>query len=89
MLRKLLFLTCITGLFYLTGFSVRPVMAQNSTVSGTVTAAQTGNSLIGVNILVVGTSRGTATDANGHYSISVPSLQDSLRFSFIGYQTKP
>jgi TonB-linked SusC/RagA family outer membrane protein len=62
--------------------------AQNKTVTGTVNDAQTGNPLPGVNILVVGTSTGAATDRKGHYSLNVPSLQDSLRFSFIGYQTK-
>jgi TonB-linked SusC/RagA family outer membrane protein len=36
----------------------------------------------------MGTSRGAATDAKGHYSMSVPTLQDTLRFSFIGFQTK-
>ncbi len=56
------------------------------TVSGTVTDGQTGEPLPGVNILVVGTSTGTATDANGHYSLQVENLQDTLRFSFIGYQ---
>jgi TonB-linked SusC/RagA family outer membrane protein len=61
---------------------------QQETVSGTVTDAQTGETLPGVNILVKGTSSGTATDNKGHYSLSVPSLQDTLRFSFIGYQTK-
>jgi TonB-linked SusC/RagA family outer membrane protein len=58
------------------------------TVSGIVTDAQTGNTLPGVNILVEGTSSGTATDSKGHYSLSVPSLQDTLRFTYIGYQTK-
>lgn len=58
------------------------------TVTGTVTDAQTGDSLIGVNILVKGTTTGTVTDGNGHYSLTVPSLRDTLRFSYIGYQTK-
>jgi TonB-linked SusC/RagA family outer membrane protein len=58
------------------------------TVSGTVTEAQTGDPLVGVNILVVGTSTGSITNADGHYSLKVPSLQDTLRFSFIGYKTK-
>src|SRR5699024_6942499 len=61
---------------------------KQETVTGTVTDAQTGNPLIGVNILVVGTSNGTATDADGHYSLQVESLQDTLRFSYIGYKTK-
>jgi TonB-linked SusC/RagA family outer membrane protein len=62
--------------------------AQNKTITGVVTDAQTGDPLPGVNILVVGTSTGAATDAKGHYSLSVPNLQDTLRFSFIGYQAK-
>jgi TonB-linked SusC/RagA family outer membrane protein len=57
-------------------------------ITGTVTDAQTGNTMPGVNILVVGTSTGTATDANGHFSLQVESVQDTLRFTFIGYQTK-
>lgn len=77
-------LFCITFVLICSSAAV----AQNSTVSGTVTDAQTGSKLSGVNILVVGTTNGAATDANGHYSLQVESLQDSLRFSFIGYQTK-
>jgi TonB-linked SusC/RagA family outer membrane protein len=57
-------------------------------VKGTVTDAQTGDPLAGVNILVIGTSTGTSTDNKGHYSLNVSSLQDTLRFSYIGYQTK-
>jgi TonB-linked SusC/RagA family outer membrane protein len=59
---------------------------QQETVSGTVTDAQTGETLPGVNILVKGTSTGTVTDSVGHYSLSISSLQDTLRFSFIGYK---
>jgi TonB-linked SusC/RagA family outer membrane protein len=62
--------------------------AVQETVSGTVTDAETGNTLPGVNILVKGTSNGTATDNKGHYSLDVSSLQDTLRFSYIGYETK-
>lgn len=61
---------------------------QFQTVTGTVTDAQTGTPMVGVNILVVGTSIGTVTDIDGHYRLSVASLQDTLRFSYIGYQTK-
>src|SRR5699024_2379130 len=62
--------------------------AQQHMVSGTVTDSQTGKPLIGVNILVKGTSSGTATDADGRYSLNVSSLQDTLRFSYIGYKTQ-
>lgn len=57
-------------------------------VSGTVTDASTGASLPGVNIAVKGTTTGTSTDQDGAYELDVPSLQDTLVFSFIGYQTQ-
>jgi TonB-linked SusC/RagA family outer membrane protein len=69
-------------------FGSATAWAQNNTVNGTVTDAQTGDPLAGVNILVVGTSTGGITNTDGHYSINVPSLQDTLRFSFIGYKTQ-
>lgn len=44
--------------------------------------------LPGVNILVKGTIVGTTTDAEGRYSLSVPSQDAVLVFSFIGYTTQ-
>lgn len=61
------------------------VMAQERTVSGKVTDAETGDNLPGVNVLIKGTTVGTSTDANGSYSLSVPSDNAVLVFSFIGY----
>lgn len=58
------------------------------TISGTVANAETGEPLIGVNILVKGTTSGTTTDDKGHYSLSVSSLQDTLVFSFVGYKAQ-
>lgn len=57
-------------------------------VSGTVTDIQTGRTLPGVNILLKGTQRGTSTGANGNYNLTLPSLQDTLIFSYIGYKRK-
>lgn len=61
--------------------------AQNTMVSGTVTNAESGESIADVNISVRGTNMGTTTNADGHYSLQVPSLQDTLVFSFIGYES--
>ncbi len=61
--------------------------AQQKKVSGTVTDAQTGEPLPGVNIQVKGTNKGTTTDFDGKYTITV-SPEDVLVFSYIGYQTK-
>ncbi|HKK45699.1 MAG TPA: TonB-dependent receptor [Balneolaceae bacterium] len=56
------------------------------TVSGTVKDAESGDTLPGVNVIVKGTTTGTSTDSDGHFQLNVPSLQDTLVFSFIGYQ---
>ena len=62
------------------------VLAQERVVTGTVTD-ENGDSMPGVNILVKGTSTGTATDADGKFSISVPGNDAVLVFTFIGYGT--
>lgn len=61
--------------------------AQN-TVSGVVKDSSTDATLPGVNVIVKGTQQGTSTDSMGNYSLEVSSLQDTLIFSFIGFQTK-
>lgn len=58
------------------------------TVTGQVTDATTGETLPSVNVVVKGTTRGTATNVDGEYSLNVTSLQDTLLFSFIGYITR-
>jgi TonB-linked SusC/RagA family outer membrane protein len=58
---------------------------QQIEISGTVTDAETGNTLPGVNIVVQGTTMGTTTDMDGIFSIEAPS-DATLIFSFVGYQ---
>ncbi|MEF8796121.1 MAG: SusC/RagA family TonB-linked outer membrane protein [Salinivenus sp.] len=62
------------------------VQAQDQTVTGTVTDAQSGEALPGVNVTVPQTNVGTTTDRDGAYRLSVPETADSLAFSFVGYQ---
>ncbi|MEX1212456.1 MAG: SusC/RagA family TonB-linked outer membrane protein [Balneolaceae bacterium] len=54
-------------------------------VRGTVTDAESGEPIPGVNILVQGTESGATTDVDGEYELSVPSLNATLRFTYIGY----
>ncbi|SHG56937.1 iron complex outermembrane recepter protein [Chryseolinea serpens] len=61
--------------------------AQSKVVTGKITSAEDGASLPGVNVLEKGTSNGTVTDSNGHYSISVTD-NATLIFSFIGYKSQ-
>lgn len=46
-----------------------------------------GEPLPGVNVMIKGTSTGTITDINGHYTLSADE-KDVLVFSFIGYVTQ-
>jgi TonB-linked SusC/RagA family outer membrane protein len=61
--------------------------AQTIQVKGKVSSQGDGEALPGVNILVKGSLTGTATDADGNYSISVAN-DAVLSFSFIGYIAK-
>lgn len=69
----------------LLAFVVQVSFAQEKTVSGTVSSDK-GVPLIGVNVIVQGTSRGTLTDFDGHYTLSV-SQGEVLEFSYVGYAT--
>lgn len=61
--------------------------AQECKVSGTVFSDDDKMPIIGANIIVKGTNKGTITDANGQFSIVVQKNQ-SLVFSYIGYQNQ-
>lgn len=60
------------------------VLAQ-STVTGNVRDNATGEPLPGVNVIVQGTTNGTATDMDGNFTLSNVNNGDSLAFSFIGF----
>jgi len=59
--------------------------AQNVTVKGAVTDAQTGEAIPGASILMKGTFNGTVTDMSGNYSLTIPA-DAVLEFSSIGYE---
>ena len=62
-----------------------PSFSQNITVSGVVTDAQTGEAMIGLNVIIKGTVRGVATDMNGNYTITDCPPDAILTFSYVGY----
>lgn len=64
------------------------VYAQDRKISGQVSDAKSGETLIGVTIQVKGTSRGTSTDANGKFSLSVPANISNpvLLLNYVGFQ---
>ena len=62
------------------------ILAQNISVQGTVTD-ENGETMIGVSVLVKGTTTGAITDLDGNFSLSVSS-GSTLVFSYIGYKTQ-
>jgi TonB-linked SusC/RagA family outer membrane protein len=64
------------------------VVAQSRTVTGKVTGAGDGAPLPGVSVVVKGTTSGTATNADGSFSVNVPGDANALVFRYIGYMTK-
>ncbi len=75
---KKLFFWCICTL------SAASIYAQY-TVQGLITDAASGETLVGVNILEIGTANGTTTDLDGRYQITVADENATLEFTYIGY----
>lgn len=67
-----------------------PAKKPDRTVSGRVVDHR-GEPLVGVNIVIQGTHRGTVTDSDGRFSIQLPDGRDNLIFSYLGFisQTLP
>ncbi len=57
-------------------------------ITGVVVDAETDEPLPGVNIVYQGTQVGTSTDLDGRYSVTVPSLEGTLVFRYVGYVTQ-
>ncbi len=68
--------------------AVAPAAApQVSKVSGLI-LDESGEAMIGVSIIVKGTSVGTITDYNGKFSLDIPGGGTLLEVSYIGYKTQ-
>lgn len=81
-MRKTILLKLVLLLFVCT-----QAMAQNRTVVGTVVDKSSNERIAGVNVVIKGTTIGTATDAEGKFSLSVPETSNTLIVSFVGYVT--
>jgi len=64
------------------------IFAQSIPVTGVVKSDMDDELLPGVNVIIKGTTKGAVTDLNGRFSLEVPSSDDVLVFSFIGYEKK-
>lgn len=61
--------------------------ATTGKIAGRAIDAESGDPLIGINVILVGTALGTASGIDGYFTlINIPPGQYSLRFMMIGYQ---
>lgn len=82
-MKKIIFLTLIALLV----LSFSTLAQQTRKVSGKIIDAKTNEALIGVTVVVKGTTRGTITNFDGVYSIEIPNTPNEiLQFRFIGYE---
>jgi iron complex outermembrane receptor protein len=77
--------TLVVLLFAIIGISVS---AQDRTVTGKVTDAKNGAPLVAASVTVKGTNKGTATAADGTFSIKVSANANTLVISYLNYGTK-
>lgn len=71
----------------LIAFATTTALSQEIKISGTVTDANTGVPLAGVNVVEKGTDNGTLTNFDGKYAITV-NKDAVLMYSSIGYKSK-
>ena len=69
-------------------FQIATGIAQEKfTLSGTISDANSNETLIGVNIYVPELKIGTSTNSYGFYSLTLPEGTYTFEFSYVGYQT--
>ncbi len=66
---------------------ISTAFSQNKSINGLVTSSEDGQPLIGVSVIVKGTSNGTTTDLDGKFLLKTPD-NSTLVFSMIGMKTQ-
>ncbi|GAA3946626.1 SusC/RagA family TonB-linked outer membrane protein [Hymenobacter algoricola] len=82
-MKKLILLSLFLSLVF-----VGRSWAQNKAISGKVLDTGTSEGLPGVSVLVKGTTIGTATNADGNYTLLVPDNATTLVFKQLGYMSE-
>ena len=82
--RKFSVIVALVALFFV--FTAASFAQVSGRISGVVVDRETGDPLMGANVLVVGTSFGAATDMNGEFLIlNVPVGTYAVRTTYMGY----
>lgn len=75
-------------LFLLLSFFTLSLYAQQVKLTGTITSASDKEPMIGVTIMVKGTTNGTVTDFDGNYTLTDVPSNSTIVYSMIGYKTQ-
>ncbi|MBL1215531.1 MAG: TonB-dependent receptor [Ignavibacteriae bacterium] len=68
-------------------FMLSSIIYSQNNISGNVADNDSGESLVGVNIIIVGTNFGTTTDEDGNFIFTnIPSGNMEIKFSYVGYE---
>ena len=79
---------CCTVMFADNSYTFPGDVSQQQTIITGIVADLEGEPLPGVSVIIKGTTRGTATETNGSYTISVPDDNATLVFSYIGFVSR-
>lgn len=61
-------------------------MGQSRTITGKVTSKEDGSELIGVSVILKGTTTGVTTGVSGSFQLNVPEQGGTLLFRYIGFE---
>ena len=82
-MKKTIFLTLLALLVCMLSLQAQ----QSSKVSGKVVDFKTGEELIGVTVMIKGTTKGTVTDFSGNFTLEISNpVNEVLIFTYIGYE---
>lgn len=71
-----------------TTFAAVASVEQKETISGVVTDANTGETIVGASIMIKGTAQGGVSDVDGRFKLPVDKMPVTIVVSYVGYQTK-
>ena len=79
-MRSKIYMLCVSFLCSL-------IAVSQSAVKGKISMSSDNSSIPGATVLIKGTSKGTSTDINGDYSLTLTEQADTLQISFVGFIT--
>ena len=81
-----IFLNCVIVLIF--GFGIQTISAQSGTIEGIILDGELDDVLPFSNVTVNGTNKGSTSDFDGFYTMSLEPGIYTVTFSFVGYQAK-